>query len=55
MTQERILELAHEALLMKWGRFNEELKEMPENRVRKARERKAWQELEEIEKMIKGI
>lgn len=51
MTQVRVLQLAHDAALMRWAREYDKLKERPNNRIRQERERRRWAELIELEAM----
>lgn len=39
MKEKRLYELAHEALLNKWGKENDFLKEHPENEISQIREK----------------
>ena len=56
MKQERLYELAHEALLNKWGTEYNLLHDNPENEILKSREKELWNELIELEEemRIKG-
>lgn len=48
MEYKRIVELAHHAALVLWGRAWDRLQESPGNEIEIAREKRAKQELEEI-------
>ena len=50
MNEARLYELAHEALLNKWGRENDFLKEHPENEISQIKEKELWNELLILEK-----
>ena len=52
MTMERILTLARYAALERWGKFKEELERLPDNAFVQRDERKAWAELEAIERIM---
>lgn len=56
MKQERLYELAHEALLNKWGTEFTFLHDHPENKISQSREKELWNELIELEEemRIKG-
>ena len=56
MKQERLYELAHEALLNKWGTEFTFLNDNPENEISQHREKELWNELIELEEemRIKG-
>lgn len=51
MTQERILELAYIGAMQMWSDADKKLREKP-NDLRVAVERKRWEELEEISRML---
>ena len=53
MTQERIMELAWNELLMRWGREKEHY-ESHQNEIAKYRMEKAWNEMKELEAIIRG-
>lgn len=53
MKNERLYELAHEALLLKWGREYEFLKEHPENEIAQIREKELWNELKQIQEEMR--
>lgn len=53
MTQLRILELAWDAAIAKWGKAHDELEEMPGNKVRQVREARAYKELQEVEDLYR--
>ena len=53
MTQERILQLAYNAQLEIWAKEKDILDKLPDNKISKYREQKAWNDLKEIEKMMK--
>lgn len=55
MTNERLIKLAYSAALENWGRENEKLIKDPNNNITKFHERRCWEELLELEKMIKDI
>lgn len=57
MKEERLYELAHEALLNKWGRENDFLKEHPENEISQIKEKELWNELIQLEEEmnVKGV
>lgn len=56
MKQERLYELAHEALLNKWVKESNFLQYHPENKKSQSREKELWNELIELEEemRIKG-
>lgn len=54
MTLKRIYNLAYMAALENWGRESDYLKEAPDSELNQCREHKAWKELTQIEKIIKG-
>ena len=49
MSEERLYELAYEALLNKWGRENDFLQEHPENEISQIKEKELWNELLNLE------
>lgn len=53
MKEERLYELAYEALSNKWGREYDFLKEHPENEISQIRERELWNELIEFKEEMK--
>lgn len=53
MKEKRLYELAHEALLNKWGKEYNFLKEHPENEILQLREKNMWNELIELEEEMK--
>ena len=53
MKESRLYELAHEALLSKWGRENDFLKEHPENEISQIKEKELWNELIALEEEMK--
>lgn len=53
MKEERLYELAHEALLNKWGREHDFLKEHPENEISQIKEKELWNELVQLEEEMK--
>lgn len=57
MKEERLYELAHEALLNKWGREHDFLKEHPENEISQIKEKELWNELIQLEEEmnVKGF
>lgn len=54
MKESRLYELAHEALLNKWGRESDFLKEHPENEISRVREKELWNELMAMETEMKN-
>ena len=54
MTQYKILKYAYATALNNWSRELDYLKELPNNPITKAKERKAWAEVEEIRAMLKA-
>lgn len=54
MKEERLYELAYEALLNKWVREYNFLKEHSENEISKIRKRELWNELIEIKEEMKA-
>lgn len=54
MKEERLYELAHEALLNKWGRESDFLKEHPENEISQIKEKELWNELIQLEEEMKA-
>lgn len=54
MTQERIMELAWNTLLMRWGKEKDFFDEHPDNEIAKYRMEKAWDEMKELEAIIRG-
>lgn len=53
MKEERLYELAHEALLNKWGRENDFLKQHPANEISQIKEKELWNELLNLESEMK--
>ena len=53
MEEERLYELAHEALLNKWGRECDFLKEHPENEISQIKEKELWNELIQLEEEMR--
>ena len=53
MTELRILQLAKDGALERWSREQERLKRNPDNDLTKLREQRAWEELREVEKMLR--
>ena len=53
MKEERLYELAHEALLNKWWRENDFLKQHPANEISQIKEKELWNELIELEEEMK--
>lgn len=53
MKEERLYELAREALLNRWGREYDFLKEHPENEISQIREKELWNELIELDEEMK--
>lgn len=53
MKEKRLYELAHEALLMKWGREHDFLEKYPDNEASKIIEKQLWNELIEMEDEMK--
>ena len=49
MEEKRLYNLAHDALLMKWGREYDFLEKYPDNQISKIKERQLWNELIELE------
>lgn len=49
MEEKRLYNLAHDALLMKWGRAHDFLEKYPDNEIAKIKEKKLWNELIELE------
>lgn len=54
MKEERLYELAYEALSNKWAREYDFLKEHPENEMSQIRERELWNELIELKEEMKA-
>ena len=54
MSEARLYELAHEALLNKWGREYDFLKEHPENEISQIKEKELWNELLNLENEMKS-
>ena len=56
MKEERLYELAHEALFNKWIKESDFLQKHPENKILQSREKELWNELIELkeEMRIKG-
>lgn len=52
MTQERIHKLALNQALAIWGKEYDFLQEYPENKIRIKRERRAWEEVQELRKLV---
>lgn len=50
MKEKRLYNLAHDMLLMMWGREHDFLERTPENEIARNREEKLWNELMELEK-----
>lgn len=55
MTYERLVKLAYNGALERWGNENDKLNKDPNNNITKLHERSAWNELQEIEKILKEI
>lgn len=55
MKEKRLYELAHEALLMKWGKEHDFLEKYPNNEASKIREKQLWDELIEMEDEMKNM
>lgn len=53
--EERLYELAYEALLNRWGREYDFLKEHPENKISRIREKKLWNELMEFKEERRAL
>ena len=53
MTNERILNLAYDRALEIWGNEHDKLNEQPDSLMAQIREKRAWEELKEIENLIK--
>lgn len=53
MKEERLYELAYEALSNKWAREYDFLKEHPENEISQIREKELWNELIELDEEMK--
>lgn len=51
MTTKRIYNLAYFGCLELWDKQAEKLKNNPDNELKRIREKKAWEELEEIRKL----
>ena len=51
MTQLRLIELAQDVALTRWGKAHDQLEEMPTNKIRQELERQRWEELIELEAM----
>ena len=49
MEEKRLYNLAHDALLMKWGREHDFLEKYPDNQISKIKEGQLWNELIELE------
>ena len=52
MTQYKILKLAYATALSNWSKELDYLKELPDNPITQAKERKAYSELEEIRNLL---
>lgn len=52
MTQKKILDYAHTTALQIWAKERECLDKLPDNEFVQARERKAWEELQEIGRLV---
>lgn len=53
MTELRILQLAKAGALERWSREQEILKRNPDNDLTKLKEQRAWEELREVEKILR--
>lgn len=51
MTEKRLLEFAYQGALEIWGKIYDKLNEDKDNKYLIEQEKKAWQELKEIEKL----
>ena len=49
MEEKRLYNLAHDALIMKWGREHDFLEKYPDNQISKIKERQLRNELIELE------
>ena len=54
MTEERIYSLAWDSLIQKWGREHDFLEQHKDNEIAKNRERKLWNELMELEDLMRA-
>ena len=54
MTQIRVLTLAYDAALDRWGREYDRLKADPDNEITQHRERRSWEELQEVQHLLKA-
>ena len=55
MTKQNIYNLAYTGALMIWDAAKKSLEEQPENEFFQAREKRAWTQLQEIEKELKAL
>lgn len=55
MTQEKILTLALREAIRVWGEFKDRAKRLPDNKFAKRNERRKWEEVQELKKMLKKI
>lgn len=55
MTQERILKLAFMKAVLDWGECKDRADRLPGNEVAARNEQRKWEEVQELEKMLKEI
>lgn len=53
MEEKRLYNLVHDMLLMKWGNEYDFLEKYPDDEIAKAREKKLWNELIQLEEEMK--
>lgn len=55
MTQEKILRLAFKQAVLVWGEYKDRADRLPGNKVAACNEQRKWEEVQELEKMLKEI
>ena len=55
MTQEIILKLAFRQAVLDWGECKDRADRLPGNKVAAYKEQRKWEEVQELEKMLKEI
>lgn len=55
MTQEKILRLAFRQAVLVWGEYKDRADKLPGNKVAARNEQRKWEEVQELEKMLKEI
>ncbi len=55
MTQEKILRLAFRQAVLDWGECKDRADRLPGNKLAAYKEQQKWEEVQELEKMLKKI